>query len=172
MTFFISVLISSSSTTVVKGAPGGCYRTRIGATLIILTIMLRTWRRSGSRKLSWGRGVSVISGALNGGAIATLFLQRHRVRCDAIALTAPMFGIVIRLPSFMVRHILDWAEGHQRIREDYAIGTGQWRALPFGMNALTHSRQRYQRNLRFYADEPQLRVGGPTALGTRRHSGG
>ncbi|SQI28135.1 lysophospholipase L2 [Salmonella enterica subsp. arizonae] len=91
-----------------------------------------------------------------------MFLQRHRVRCDAIALTAPMFGIVIRLPSFMVRHILDWAEGHQRIREDYAIGTGQWRALPFGMNALTHSRQRYQRNLRFYADEPQLRVGGPT----------
>lgn len=39
---FISVLISSSSTTVVKGAPGGCYRTRIGVTLIILTIMLRT----------------------------------------------------------------------------------------------------------------------------------
>lgn len=76
-----------------------------------------------------------------------------------------MFGIVIRLPSFMVRHILDWAEGHQRIREDYAIGTGQWRALPFGMNALTHSRQRYQRNLRFYADEPQLRVGGPTGIG-------
>jgi lysophospholipase len=35
-------------------------------------------------------------------------------------------------------------------------------ALPFGMNALTHSRQRYRRNLRFYADEPRLRVGGPT----------
>ncbi|MDI5829857.1 alpha/beta hydrolase, partial [Salmonella enterica subsp. enterica serovar Kentucky] len=41
-----------------------------------------------------------------GGAIATLFLQRHRVRCDAIALTAPMFGIVIRLPSFVIRHIV------------------------------------------------------------------
>ena len=26
---------------------------------------------------------------------------------------------------------------------------------------LTHSRQRYRRNLRFYADEPRLRVGGP-----------
>ncbi|WP_411905078.1 alpha/beta fold hydrolase, partial [Salmonella enterica] len=73
-----------------------------------------------------------------GGAIATLFLQRHRVRCDAIALTAPLFGIVIRLPSFMVRHILDWAEGHQRIREDYAIGTGQWRAVPFGLHAARH----------------------------------
>ncbi len=29
------------------------------------------------------------------------------------------------------------------------------------MNALTRSRQRYQRNLRFYADEPQLRLAAP-----------
>lgn len=64
-----------------------------------------------------------------------------------------MFGIIIRLPDWMVRHILDWAEGHQRIREEYAIGTGRWRALPFAVNVLTHSRQRYRRNLRFYADE-------------------
>ncbi|MTH47604.1 lysophospholipase L2 [Intestinirhabdus alba] len=97
-----------------------------------------------------------------GGAIATLFLQRHPGQCDAAALCAPMFGIVIRLPSVMVRHILDWAEEYPRIREGYAIGTGRWRALPFGINLLTHSRQRYRRNLRFYADEPQLRVGGPT----------
>jgi lysophospholipase len=97
-----------------------------------------------------------------GGAIATLFLQRHPNQCDAIALSAPMFGIVMRFPDWMVRHILDWAEGYPRIREGYAMGTGRWRALPFGMNALTHSRQRYRRNLRFYADDPQLRVGGPT----------
>ncbi|HBY9734501.1 Lysophospholipase L2 [Klebsiella pneumoniae] len=97
-----------------------------------------------------------------GGAIATLFLQCYRAHCDAIALCAPMFGIIIRLPDWMVRHILDWAEGHQRIREEYAIGTGRWRALPFAVNVLTHSRQRYRRNLRFYADEPRLQVGGPT----------
>ncbi|HFZ8996562.1 TPA: lysophospholipase L2 [Citrobacter freundii] len=97
-----------------------------------------------------------------GGAIATLFLQRHPQSCNAIALCAPMFGIVMRLPSFVVRHILDWTEGYQSLREGYAIGTGRWRPLPFGMNALTHSKQRYRRNLRFYADEPQLRVGGPT----------
>ncbi|WP_418884913.1 lysophospholipase L2 [Citrobacter arsenatis] len=97
-----------------------------------------------------------------GGAIATLFLQRHPNQCDAIALCAPMFGIVMRFPDWMVRHILDWAEGHPRFREGYAMGTGRWRALPFGMNTLTHSRQRYRRNLRFYADEPRLRVGGPT----------
>ncbi|WP_044185713.1 lysophospholipase L2 [Phytobacter massiliensis] len=97
-----------------------------------------------------------------GGAIATLFLQREEHNCDAIALCAPMFGIIIHLPDWMVRHLLDWAEGHQRLRENYAIGTGRWHALPFSLNVLTHSRARYRRNLRFYADEPQLRVGGPT----------
>ncbi|ADO50445.1 lysophospholipase L2 [[Enterobacter] lignolyticus] len=97
-----------------------------------------------------------------GGAIATLFLQRHPGACDAMALSAPMFGIVMRFPDWMVRHILDWAEGHQRIRESYAMGTGRWHALPFSLNILTHSRERYRRNLGFYADNPDLRVGGPT----------
>lgn len=65
-----------------------------------------------------------------GGAISTLFLQRTPQVCDAIALTAPMFGIVIRLPDWMVRHILDWAEGNPRMRESYAIGTGRWQCCP------------------------------------------
>lgn len=97
-----------------------------------------------------------------GGTISTLFLQRRPGVCDAIALCAPMFGIIIHLPDWMVRQILDWAEGHQRFRESYALGTGRWHALPFSVNVLTHSRERYRRNLRFYADEPKLRVGGPT----------
>ena len=42
------------------------------------------------------------------------------------------------------------------------MGTGRWHALPFSLNVLTHSRERYRRNVRFYADEPRLRVGGPT----------
>jgi lysophospholipase len=87
-----------------------------------------------------GPGESGLSLRTHGRAIATLFLQRYHQHCDAIALCAPMFGIVMRLPDWMVRHILDWAEGHQRIREEYAIGTGRWRALPFAVNVLTHSR--------------------------------
>ncbi|XTZ38408.1 lysophospholipase L2 [Salmonella enterica] len=97
-----------------------------------------------------------------GGAISELFLQRHPQACDAIAMCAPMFGIIIRLPEWMVRPLLDLAEEYPRLRDGYAIGTGSWRALPFAINVLTHSRQRYRRNLRFYADEPTLRVGGPT----------
>ncbi|WP_058911804.1 lysophospholipase L2 [Entomohabitans teleogrylli] len=97
-----------------------------------------------------------------GGAISALFIQRHPEVVDAVALCAPMFGIIIRLPDWMVRHILDWAEERPRFRDGYAIGTGRWLALPFSVNVLTHSRERYRRNLRFYADEPALRVGGPT----------
>ncbi len=77
-----------------------------------------------------------------------------------------VFGIVLRLPSFAVRAIFSAGlKGTSASREDYAIGTGQWRALPFGMNALTHSRQRYQRNLRFYADEPQRALAAPLGIG-------
>lgn len=97
-----------------------------------------------------------------GGAITTLFLQRQPQAFDAVALCAPMFGIIIRLPDWMLRSILDWAEGYPNLRDGYAIGTGRWRALPFSLNVLTHSPARYRRNLRFYADDPDLRVGGPT----------
>ncbi|WP_028019801.1 lysophospholipase L2 [Franconibacter pulveris 601] len=97
-----------------------------------------------------------------GGAITTLFLQRQPQAFDAVALCAPMFGITIRLPDWMLRSILDWAEGYPKLRDGYAIGTGRWRALPFSLNVLTHSPGRYRRNLRFYADDPDLRVGGPT----------
>lgn len=103
-----------------------------------------------------------ILGHSMGGAISTLFLQRYPKQCDAIVLCAPMFGIIMRLPDWMVRHILEFAEGHQRIRESYAMGTGRWHALPFSLNILTHSPERYRRNLGFYADNPALRVGGPT----------
>ena len=97
-----------------------------------------------------------------GGAITTLFLQRQPQAFDAAALCAPMFGITLRLPEWVVRHILDWAEGYPSVRDGYAMGTGRWRALPFSLNVLTHSHARYRRNLRCYADDPALRVGGPT----------
>lgn len=97
-----------------------------------------------------------------GGAIVTLFLQRHPRACDAVALCAPMFGIYFRLPEWMVRHLLNWTESSPLLRNGYALGTGRWRAVAFNLNQLTHSRARYRRNVSFYADEPALRVGGPT----------
>ncbi|MFS2223225.1 lysophospholipase L2 [Pantoea sp. B65] len=97
-----------------------------------------------------------------GGAILTLLLARQPQAFDAVALASPMFGIYLPMPSWMANRILNWAEKRPAIREGYALGTGKWRARPFGINTLTHSRERYRRNLRFYADDPGLRVGGPT----------
>lgn len=97
-----------------------------------------------------------------GGAILALFLARQPQALDAVALASPMFGIYLPLPAWMANRILDFTEKRPALREGYALGTGKWRARPFGINMLTHSRERYRRNLRFYADDPGLRVGGPT----------
>lgn len=97
-----------------------------------------------------------------GGAVLTQFLARSPQAFDAAALCAPMFGIRLPLPGWVVWRIVDGAERYPALRDAYAAGTGQWRPLPYVVNVLTHSRERYRRNVRFYADYPELRVGGPT----------
>ncbi|MEH0833134.1 lysophospholipase L2 [Pectobacterium cacticida] len=97
-----------------------------------------------------------------GGAILTQLLIRQPTRFDAVVLCAPMFGIHLPLPHRIAKWIVDVAERFPAIRDYYAIGTGPWRPLPYRMNVLTHSRERYQRSVRFYADWPDLRIGGPT----------
>lgn len=98
-----------------------------------------------------------------GGAIVTLLAQRLPNLFTATALVAPMFGIVLPMPEWIAERILNWTEVRPHLRENYAPGMGRWHATPFGINTLTHSRVRYQRNVRFYADQPELKVGGPTA---------
>lgn len=97
-----------------------------------------------------------------GGAILAHFLARHPHAFDAVALCAPMCGIRLPMPGWLASRIVDWAERYPGIRDYYALGTGQWRPLPYLVNVLTHSRERYRRSVRFYADDPKLRVGGPT----------
>ncbi|WP_038914782.1 lysophospholipase L2 [Dickeya zeae] len=97
-----------------------------------------------------------------GGAILAQFLARQPQAFDAAALCAPMCGILLPMPRWLAWRILAWAERRPRIRDYYAIGTRPWRPLPFMTNELTHSRERYRRHVRFYADDPDLRIGGPT----------
>ncbi len=105
-----------------------------------------------------------------GGAILAQFLARQPQAFDAAAFCAPMFGIYLPMPGWMANRILDWAEKHPKVREYYAIGTGQWRPLPYVVNVLTHSRERYRRCLRYYADYPELQVGGPLTIGYEKVS--
>lgn len=97
-----------------------------------------------------------------GGAILAHFLARRPHAFDAAALCAPMCGIRLPMPGWLASRIVNWAERYPGIRDYYALGTGQWRPLPYLVNVLTHSRERYRRSVRFYADDPGLRVGGPT----------
>ena len=97
-----------------------------------------------------------------GGAILALYLANNPQSFDAAALLAPMTGIYLPMPGWISRRILNWAENRPVRRDGYALGTGHWRPLPFVVNRLTHSRERYRRNLRYYADYPELQVGGPT----------
>ncbi len=46
----------------------------------------------------------------------------------------------------------------------YAVGTGAWRPRPFMVNMLTYSDRRYRRNLRYYADYPELQLGGQQVM--------
>lgn len=98
-----------------------------------------------------------------GAAIVTLLLQRQANLFDASALVAPMFGLILPMPDWMAERVLSWTEARPNFRENFAFGTHRWHAAPFAINILTHSRVRYQRALRCYADRPELQVGGPTA---------
>ncbi|QUG77565.1 lysophospholipase L2 [Erwinia sp. E602] len=97
-----------------------------------------------------------------GGAVLALMLARQPAAFNAVALASPMFGICLPMPLWMAHRILNWAEARPVMRNGYALGTGKWHPRPFSINQLTHSRERYRRNLRFYADDPRLRMGGPT----------
>ncbi|WP_127959128.1 lysophospholipase L2 [Serratia microhaemolytica] len=97
-----------------------------------------------------------------GAAILTLFLARHPTAFSAAALSAPMFGIDLPMPNWLAERILDWTEERVAIRDTYAVGTRQWLPLPYLINTLTHSRERYQQNLRYYIDHPEIQLGGPT----------
>lgn len=98
-----------------------------------------------------------------GGAIVTLLLSRSPQCFTATVLMAPMFGIVLPVPEWFAERLLNWTEQRPMLRDGFALGTGRWHAPPFAVNNLTHSRVRYQRNIRFYADQSELQLGGPTA---------
>jgi lysophospholipase len=121
---FHSGLTCSLSITVVRGVPGACaiHIAVMSITLMTMSTINRLWQQE-VLPGPW-RKRYILAHSM-GGAIATLFLQRHPNQCDAIALCAPMFGIVMRFPTGW-RHILDWLKG---IRDPRRLcdGTGRWR---------------------------------------------
>lgn len=98
-----------------------------------------------------------------GGTIATRYLQTHTAHpFDALALSAPMFGICmpwqLRPIAMPLSKMLTYAYPTPR----YAPGYGPYHVKPFAINPLTHSEARYQWFRNLYTQKPELKLGGPS----------
>ncbi len=146
-----------------RGARAACSLIPTADTSLTSATMSMTWRRSGSSRWSPDTGENGLSSlTLWAGRLPRFFCNVTRRIVMRLRSARRCSGLSFDCRTGWCAIFSTGLRGHQRIREEYAIGTGRWRALPFAVNVLTHSRQRYRRNLRFYADEPRLQVGGPT----------
>jgi lysophospholipase len=95
-----------------------------------------------------------------GGAILLRALQTRRVELDAVAFTAPMWGIANLGPT-----------GKKYIRFMNSLGLGmsfapgveqKWKREQFKRNPVTHDKERHARGQGLIAEEPRLALTGPT----------
>lgn len=113
----------------------------------------------------WNKPLSVMCHSM-GGAIGTLALLKQPNLFQSAVLCSPMFGIRPALPAPLA-HILIRAglkkSQFKKLRSDYFFGQGHYRALPFKLNILTHSKIRYESMLSLYTEQKTLRIGGVTS---------
>lgn len=98
-----------------------------------------------------------------GGAVATRYIQTHpQHNFDAIALSAPMFGVnmpwQLRPVAIPLTQILTAAYS----KPTYAPGYGDYFAKPFENNMLTQCEIRYRWFRELYEKKPELKLGGPS----------
>ncbi|WP_432464202.1 alpha/beta fold hydrolase [Agarivorans sp. QJM3NY_33] len=101
-----------------------------------------------------------------GGTIAARYLQQHPNHFQAVALSAPMFGINLGLlPKPIVKTLaagLAHLERQFGYGPHYALGQGDYRPSEFSRNHLSHSPARYQQILQTYVEHPAIQLGGPS----------
>ncbi|MEZ9231107.1 alpha/beta fold hydrolase [Vibrio amylolyticus] len=98
-----------------------------------------------------------------GGAITTRYLQTNPNQSfDAVALSAPMFGInmspVLRPIALPFAQIMSMVTALPQ----YAPGQQGYYAKPFDINPLTKSKARYHWFRNLYNTMPELKLGGPS----------
>lgn len=96
-----------------------------------------------------------------GGAIATRYLQMHPQHpFDAVALTAPMFGVNLPWQLKAIAIPLTYLLTSLSPQPRYAPGHNDYTTKPFLDNPLSHSEIRYQWFRDLYEQEPELKLGG------------
>ena len=105
-----------------------------------------------------------------GGAVATLYIEEYEDDFDAAILSSPMHepstGLLsnrlacagVTLTS-RIRDFFIWLFGWE---PRYVVGKGNYIAVPFDKNRLTHSRVRYKTYRELYEKNSTVQLGGPT----------
>ncbi|MBY5993391.1 alpha/beta fold hydrolase [Ferrimonas balearica] len=95
-----------------------------------------------------------------GGAIATEYLARHPGHFQAAALSAPMYGILLPAPKWLLQPLVALMA---RVRpHGYIPGGGGYHVPTFEENQLTGDRERYQAFRALYHARPKLQLGDPS----------
>lgn len=98
-----------------------------------------------------------------GGAISTLYAARKPNAIDALALSAPMFGINLSRTLQVAAKPLCKVLSKLQHPAGFAPGQVPYWTKPFKHNLLTQSEARYQWFRKLYEDDETLKVGGPSA---------
>lgn len=101
-----------------------------------------------------------------GGAIATLYLDRHPGHFQAAALTAPMFGIQAPYPKWLLIPLLALLD--KISPESYVPGGKGYDPVPFERNELTDDPVRYAAFRSLYHRQPELQLGSPSVRWVRQ----
>jgi len=100
-----------------------------------------------------------------GGTIVTIYCATYQHPYSRLILSAPMFSIETGVfPYWLARWVVAVGAYLNRFlaKPWYFLGMGDYKAVPFERNVLTHSRQRYQAFRSVYDNVTDVQLGGPT----------
>ena len=98
-----------------------------------------------------------------GGAIGTLYLDKHPQTFNAAVFSAPMYGIKLPVSRRIIRWLAKMLDTTSENREpNYILGGKDYDPEEFSNNDLTNSQLRYEDYRALYQTHPELQLGSPT----------
>ncbi|WP_394171982.1 alpha/beta fold hydrolase [Thalassotalea litorea] len=112
------------------------------------------------------QGPLFLLGHSMGGTIASLYVQKYPKQFQALALSAPMFGIGTgSLPHWLATSLVSLGSGVNNLLSNkawYFFGHGPYKEKPFVDNDLMHSEVRYNIFRKTWEQNPNVQLGGVT----------